>query len=29
VGGIAPATAGTFVGETVNVPYTAEYYFYR
>ena len=29
VGGTAPAAAGTFVGETVNVPYTADYYFYR
>ena len=29
VGGTAPATAGTFVGEMVSVSYTAEYYFYR
>ena len=29
VGGTAPATAGTAVGEEVRVPYTAEYYFYR
>ena len=28
VGGIAPATAGTTVGQTANVPYTAEYFFY-
>jgi hypothetical protein len=29
VGGIAPAEAGEFVGEEVQVPYTADYYFYR
>jgi len=28
-GGLAPAYPGSFVGETVLVPYTAEYYFYR
>ncbi|HEU4787463.1 MAG TPA: DUF3455 domain-containing protein, partial [Gemmatimonadaceae bacterium] len=29
VGGIAPSTAGSIVGEIVEVPYTAEYFFYR
>jgi len=29
VGGKAPTTAGTTVGQVANVPYTAEYYFYR
>ena len=29
VGGIAPATPGTAVGQEARVPYTAEYYFYR
>ena len=29
VGGNAPITAGTFVGEIEKVPYTAEYFFYR
>jgi len=29
VGGNAPASPGMIVGETANVPYTAEYYFYR
>jgi hypothetical protein len=29
IGGTAPATAGTFVGDEARVPYTAEYYFYR
>lgn len=29
VGGIAPALAGTAVGEVKKVPYTAIYYFYR
>jgi hypothetical protein len=29
VGGTAPATAGTVVGEQARVPYTAEYFFYR
>ena len=28
-GGIAPSTPGTTIGATVEVPYTAEYYFYR
>ena len=28
-GGTAPAGPGAFVGEEVEVPYTAEYYFYR
>jgi hypothetical protein len=28
-GGKAPTTPGSFVGEVVDVPYTAEYYFYR
>ena len=28
-GGIAPASAGSQVGEERKVPYTAEYYFYR
>jgi hypothetical protein len=28
-GGSAPAAPGSFVGEEVRVPYTAEYYFYR
>ena len=28
-GGIAPAQAGSVVGELASVPYTAEYYFYR
>src|SRR5512133_2389000 len=28
-GGIAPAAPGTVVGQTVEVPYTAEYIFYR
>ena len=28
-GGIAPATAGSSVGQLARVPYTAEYYFYR
>ena len=28
-GGLAPAGPGSFVGETVQIPYTAEYYFYR
>ena len=28
-GGIAPATAGSSVGQQARVPYTAEYYFYR
>ena len=29
VGGKAPSTPGSFTGETVNVPYTADYLFYR
>lgn len=29
VGGIAPAAPGDYVGEERQVPYTAEYYFYR
>jgi len=29
VGGKAPSVAGTFVGEVVKVPYTADYFFYR
>ena len=29
VGGLAPAEPGDFVGQEVEVPYTAEYYFYR
>lgn len=29
VGGKAPATGGTFVGQEVSVPYAAEYFFYR
>lgn len=28
-GGKAPLTGGTFVGEVVRVPYTADYFFYR
>ena len=28
-GGIAPTTPGDFPGQTVEVPYTTEYYFYR
>jgi len=28
-GGLPPAGPGSFIGETVQVPYTAEYYFYR
>jgi Protein of unknown function (DUF3455) len=28
-GGAAPASNGSFAGEEVRVPYTAEYYFYR
>ena len=28
-GGLAPTAPGSFVGESVEVPYTAEYYFYR
>ena len=29
VGGKAPADAGRFVGDVADVPYSAEYYFYR
>lgn len=29
VGGIAPATAGSVIGQTASVPYTADYFFYR
>jgi hypothetical protein len=28
-GGLPPAAPGSYVGETVQIPYTAEYYFYR
>ena len=28
-GGKAPTTPGSFIGEVVDAPYTAEYYFYR
>ena len=28
-GGLPPAGPGSFIGETVQIPYTAEYYFYR
>jgi hypothetical protein len=29
VGGLAPATPGSFIGEVVNIAYSAEYFFYR
>jgi len=29
VGGLKPTSPGSFVGEEIKVPYTAEYYFYR
>jgi hypothetical protein len=29
VGGLAPATPGSIVGEEAQIPYTAEYFFYR
>ena len=29
VGGMAPATGGTVIGEEARIPYTAEYDFYR
>ena len=29
VGGLAPSTPGTTVGQEADVPYTAEYFFYR
>ena len=28
-GGLAPTTPGSYINESVEVPYTAEYYFYR
>jgi hypothetical protein len=28
-GGLPPLAPGSFIGETVQIPYTAEYYFYR
>jgi hypothetical protein len=28
-GGLPPSGPGSFIGETVQIPYTAEYYFYR
>ena len=28
-GGLKPTTPGTNIGDEINVPYTAEYYFYR
>jgi hypothetical protein len=28
-GGLPPSAPGSYVGETVQIPYTAEYYFYR
>jgi Protein of unknown function (DUF3455) len=28
-GGVAPFEAGTFIGQVVEVPYTADYFFYR
>jgi hypothetical protein len=28
-GGKGPTTPGSFINESVEVPYTAEYYFYR
>lgn len=28
VGGLAPASAGNYIGEVVKIPYTAEYFFY-
>jgi hypothetical protein len=28
IGGLAPSTAGTTIGQLANVPYTADYYFY-
>ena len=28
-GGLAPSAPGSAIGETVQIPYTAEYYFYR
>jgi uncharacterized protein (TIGR03118 family) len=29
VGGVAPSTAGAFIGEERQIPYTADYFFYR
>ncbi len=29
VGGVAPASAGTVLGQIARVPYTAQYFFYR
>ena len=29
VGGLAPVTPGSLEGESIEIPYTAEYYFYR
>jgi len=29
VGGLAPKVAGAFIGQVVEVPYTADYFFYR
>ena len=29
VGGKAPSTGGTIIGEVISVPYSAEYFFYR
>jgi hypothetical protein len=29
VGGKAPSTDGTFVGQVARVPYNADYFFYR
>jgi hypothetical protein len=29
VGGVAPKVAGTFIGQVAEVPYTADYFFYR
>jgi len=29
VGGLPPVAPGSYINEAVEVPYTAEYYFYR
>ena len=29
VGGVAPSTPGSFVGDEVSIPYSTEYFFYR
>jgi hypothetical protein len=29
MGGLAPTAPGSYIGVTVDVPYTAEYYFFR